>query len=106
MVMRLMNNTLTDAMAGNIISVGSELGVDLSASDVKNIAIITLHKIVFASEPSDVKNIKNAVCEIIGNSEKIGDYLHSTLCEITAENDAIINKMISEKRCDLRWWKL
>lgn len=54
--MRLMNNTLTDAMAGNIISVGSELGVDLSASDVKNIAII--------------------------------------------------NKMISEKRCDLRWWKL
>ena len=81
--------TFADRLTDEIIAVASENGVDLSSLDVKNIAIYTLHGILTATGSVEVNAVKKSVCEIIGDSDKIGNYLFITLSGISATDDAI-----------------
>lgn len=91
------NKTFTDTLTAEIINVASELGVDLTSTDAKNIAIYTLHGILTATGSAEIKAIKKEICEIIGDSNKIGNYLFITLNGISATDDEIIDERFAEK---------
>ena len=87
----------TEHMIDEIIDVASELGVDLSPLDATNIAIYTLHGIITAPGNVEIDAIKKSICEIIGDPDKIGNYLFTSLAGISATDDAIIDEKFAEK---------
>lgn len=91
------NKTFAEILTAEIIDVASELGVDLTSTDAKNIAIYTLHGILTATGSAEIKAIKKEICEIIGDSNKIGNYLFITLNGISATDDEIIDERFAEK---------
>lgn len=97
MVVLIMNETFTDKLTAEIIDVASELGVELSPTDATAIAIYTLHGIITATGNVEIDSIKRSICEIVGDSDKIGNYLFTTLAGISATDDEIVDKAFAEK---------
>ena len=83
------NPTFTETLVDGIIDVGKAAGVDLSAVDVTNIAIYTLHSIVTANSGIEADATKKGICGIIGDDAKIGEYLFTTLGGISSTDDYI-----------------
>lgn len=98
MVVLLVNNQrFTETLVDEIIEVGKATGVDLSAVDVTDIAIFTLHSIVTSNTGIEVDATKKGICEMIGNDSKIGEYLFTTLGGISTADDELMDKEFAEK---------
>ena len=88
MVVLLVDNpTFIETLVDGIIDIAAASGVSLSDKDVTDIAVYTLYSLVKASNEVEVTVVKNSICEIVGNDEKIADYLFTTLGGIGAAND-------------------
>ena len=111
MAVQLMNKSITDVAAvgdtyaarltDEIIDVASELGIELSATDVSDVAIYTLHSIITATGNAEITGVKKSICETIGDVVKIADYFNITLGGISATNDAIADEKLSEYHAEL-----
>lgn len=98
MVVLLVDNpTFTDNLVSEIIEIATASGIELSATDVTDIAIFTLHSIVTANSGIEADATKKGICEMIGNDSKIGEYLFTTLGGISTANDEWIDKQFMEK---------
>lgn len=94
----LMNNTpFIDSLINGIIDVAAENGVKLSATDVSDIAIYNLYSIVKATNSVEINAVKTEINDIVGDSDKVANYLFSTIGGISAANDEWIDKKFSEK---------
>lgn len=95
MVVLLVSNSIfiKTVAVDEIIDVSKTNGVDLSIDDVTDIAIFTLHSIVTANSGIEVDVTKKMICEIIGNDSKIGEYLFTTLCGISATDDELMDEI-------------
>ena len=85
--------TFTDRLIEEIIDAATDVGVDLSAADVNNIAIYTLHSILTSNSGIETIATKKGICDIIGNDNRISEYLSVTLSGISTTNDAINNEI-------------
>ena len=85
--------TFTDRLIEEIIDAATDVGVDLSVADVNNIAIYTLHSILTSNSGIETIATKKGICDIIGNDNRISEYLSVTLSGISATNDAINNEI-------------
>ena len=68
-----------DSLVDEIIDVGKGADVELSAHDVIDISIYTLHSMVTANSGIEADAIKDGICEIVGDSAKTGEYLSNIL---------------------------
>ena len=94
-------DTYAARLTDEIIDVASELGIELSATDVSGIAIYTLHSIITATGNAEITGVRKSICGIIGDADKIADYFNITLSGISATNDAIADEKLSEYHAKL-----
>lgn len=88
-------------LTDEIIDVASELGIELSAADVGDVAIYTLHSIITATGNAEITGVKKSICETIGDADKIAAYFNITLGGISATNDAIADETLIEYHAEL-----
>lgn len=93
-----MNSTpFIESLINGIIDVAAENGVKLSATDVSAIAIYNLYSIVKATNSVETDAVKTEINDIVGDPDKVANYLFATLNGISAANDEWIDKEFSEK---------
>lgn len=91
-----MNKTFSDRLTDTIIDYAKSFDVELSAKDVKDIGIYILHSIV-TSVNSDLEKtvFKQGLTDIIGDENKIKEFLFITLNGICVADDAIADETYS-----------
>lgn len=80
-----------------IIDDAAENGVKLSPGDVSDIAIYNLYSIVKATNTVETDAVKTEINNMVGDPDKVAEYLFTTLNGITAANDEWIDKEFTEK---------
>lgn len=87
----------TDGLIDEIIEYTAE-DIDLSETDVMDLAVATLHSIVVLSNnPIAVNGVKSQFDNIIGDSAETIDYLETLLGGISATDDAIADRLIENE---------
>lgn len=90
-------SNFSEKLVDEIIDAATDIGVDLSAVDVTDIAIYTLHSIITSNSGIERCVAKNNIVEILDDDNKLIEHLNITLNGISATND-IINDEAIEKR--------
>ena len=72
-------STSFETLVDDIIDVGKAADVELSAHDVLDVAVYTLHSIVTANSGVEADATKKEICGMIGDDAKVGKYLFTTL---------------------------
>ena len=93
-----MNSTpFIESLIDGIIDIAAENGVKLSGADVCDIAIYNLYSIVKATNSVEINAVKTEINDIVGDPDKVANYLFSTVGGISTANDEWIDKEFTEK---------
>ena len=90
-------SNFSEKLVDEIIDAATGIGVNLSAVDVTDIAIYTLHSIITSNSGIEKTVTENNIVEILSDDNKLSEYLNITLSGISATNDVIIDEAIERR---------